>query len=339
MTIDDIWPQYKKRVGYGQIRVSELKGKFVAIDCAAILEYPLRCMAKKNYLPSINPFTDTVDDDVVDARWLGNVIKRLDEYYAAGFVPVVVYDGPKHRFKLETDKKRAAVQEAAVADLEMLGMMEDDTPASRKRAHQCLLKINNVPQKSKARLFALVQTLGVPYVISTGEAERTCALMNRDGAVHAAITPDGDFLACGGLLQLKEKCVISHNNIGYDGYVTAELQPFLDVLEVSFDSFQQICIMSGTDMNTKIGGVSWKGAEDAVKKYGSITSYGEQTGKPIACLNHLEVHEECFRVIPWKESVSAFDLSPQLLEAEARALAEEYGAVKQLEVFLRRRAM
>lgn len=338
MTIDDIWPQYKKRVGYGQLRVSELKGKLVAIDCAAILEYPLRCMAKKNYLPSINPFTEVVDDDVIDAWWLGRVIKRLDDYYSAGFIPVVVYDGPKHRFKSETGKKRAATQESALADLEMLNMMGEDTLATRKRAYQCLLSINNVPHKSKAKLASLVRALGVPYVVSTGEAERTCALMNRDGVVHAAITPDGDYLACGGLLQLKEKCLISHNNIGYDGYVTAQLQPFLDALEVSFDSFQQICIMSGTDMNVKVRGVSWKGAESAVKQYGSITAYGEQTLRDITCLNHLAVYAECFRVIPWEQSVSEFDLAPRILEAEARELAEGYNAVKQLEVFLRRRA-
>ena len=337
MTIDDHWPQYKKRVGYGQIRTSELKGKLIAIDSAAVLEHPLRCMAKKNYLSTINPFTDAVDNDVIDTRWLANVVKRLEEYYAAGFTPVVVYDGDKHRFKAETDKKRAAVQESAVADLEMLRAMEEDTVISRKRARQCLQLIDRMPRASKAKMLILLQALGVPYVQSTGEAERTCALMNREGVVYATITPDGDFLPCGGLLQLKEKCMISHNNIGYDGYVTAQVQPFLNALELSFEDYQQVCIMAGTDMNTKVRGTSWVGAEEAIKTYGSITAYGERTGVDITSLNHIAVYEECFKIVPWKETMSSFDLSPPLLEEEARALCEKYNAIKQLEAFLKKR--
>ena len=341
MGIEDIWKQYKTRVGYGTVISGTLRGTSVAVDSAAVLGHPLRCVAKNNYLTTINPFSGTVDHDAVDRLWLPNVIRRLAEYYSEGFTPIIVFDGPSHVLKQRTIEKRALVQEQASADLDVVRTMQSDTPSSRSEALKCLKKIDNMPRPSKDKLLALVIALGVPYVIAAGEAERTCALMNRDGVVRAAITPDGDFLACGGVLQLKEKCKITHGNIGYDGYVTAEQQPLLSALGVSFEIFQQICIMSGTDMNHNIKGISWGsetcGAEAALKKYGSIAQYSAATGKDITCLNHLTVYEECFKTIPWKDSVTSFDFCPVLQEDEAHRMAADYNATKHLATLMRHR--
>ena len=331
---------YKTKVGYRSIIASDLRGKLIAVDNAAVLDYPLRCVAKSNHLRDINPLVDEIDEAFVDRKWLKSVINRITEYYGEGFTPVSAFDGPRSNLKARTARERAAVQKKAEDELAALKSIVDPTQADVDRALKCLAQIDRVPKESRDKCRELLRVMGVPYVVSTGEAERTCALMNHDGVVYATITPDSDYLAGGGLLQLTKKMTIQSGGIGLPGFETAEQGPLLQALGVSFDVYQQICIMAGNDMNENLKhpvtgkGQSFAFALKEMKKHGTIANFAAATGRDVSPLNHEQVYEECFKVVPWKSTVSEYDLSPTGDDARARELARLYGASTEMERFI-----
>ena len=333
MTIKGLWEYYKAKVGLRRILASSLRGCRIAVDASAILFHPLRYVAKKNYLRTINPLTDPIDEADIDRRWLKMVLKRIIEHLQDGIVPVIVLDGPRHPLKAVTGAARAATEaksRAAFATLVATG--SDDTEQAIKH----LTQSDVVPQASKDKFRRVVESLGLPYVVSTSEAERTCALMNRDGVVAAGFTSDSDFMAFGGLVQLKDKCIVSKNSVGWNGFETAAIQPLLDSLEVDFRQFQEICIMSGTDFNQSIRMLSWGGAVPAIKQYGSIYNFGVCTGRDVSCLNADEVYREMFQIVPWWQTVSEqhLEFAP---ECDTSYFAG-WGADAEVEEFLRWRA-
>lgn len=305
MTIKGLWLYYKKSVGYGKIILSDLKGKLVAIDAFAVMFYQLRCAAKKVYLGSINPVLDDVDEDVIDERWFRNALGKITGYLSEGVIPVLVYDGPKNEMKEETLAKREKVQSDAKKSLLLLKEKyeDDEIPENDlEKARQCLMKINAVPQNSRERFIKFFKDLGIPWVLALGEAEKTCALMNRDGIVAASITPDSDYMAYGGLLQLTTKTKVRRGITTYDGYETASLDKMLESLEMNLELFQEVCIMSGTDMNENIKNCSWCSAVKHMKKHESITRFARKTKTDVTSLNHLEMRKE-FAVVPWRSTV------------------------------------
>jgi len=304
MTINGIWEAYKA-IGYRSLIGSKLRGCRAAVDIAAVLGHPLRSIAKKTYLRNINPFSDTVDEDAVDRAWLKMCLKRYNEYLEDGIEPIIVYDGPRCRLKEATCLNRQKPEIEARAKFQQLVA---DGCADHAGAIKCLEKINVVPQTSKDKFRALFVALGAPYVQSTGEAERTCALMNREGIVDYGITPDGDFLACGGRYQLTSKTQIAEDGICHNGFQTAELDKFLTHLGLDFDTFQQLCIMSGTDFNQNIKQLSWGRAYPLIKRYGSIDAIAAATGLDVSILNHHQVYDECFKIVPWETTVSEIHL-------------------------------
>lgn len=313
MTITGLWPYYKKHVQYGQVRSSEFRGKKLAAD-AADSYYAHRSVCKKEHLRRINPFSVEVDDTVIDTTWLNRSLLAMIDHLSQGYVPVLVFDGKKSPLKTaKAGVERGAVASKAVAELASLRLQYKDThhlvvPApDQKKARELLEKIDRVPQASKERYMSFFKELGLPWVQSTGEAERTCALLNRDGVCAAVLSSDGDSLACGANLVLRERMEVSVDGHMVPGFSTAELEPLLDSLKIDFPLFQELCIMSGTDFNKNMKGIGFGKALPLLREYKSIRKIGEHGKYDISVLNHKEVKKE-FAVVPWEQTASAWQL-------------------------------
>lgn len=158
----------------------------------------------------------------------------------------------------------------------------------------------------------LLNLLGVPYYVAYCEAETMCSDLCKRGIVDAVLSEDSDVLAYGSPYLLnninttKETCIkVDFNNI-------------LKELELTYDSFLDMCIMCGCDYNDTIPGVGVVNAYKLMKEYNSIDNFenylnnnlDEESVKKlnkieIKCLNNIQLlnHNRC------RELFKEYDIS------------------------------
>lgn len=312
MTIGGIWDYYGKKVGYGEIAASELRGKAVSTDISVFM-HRQRAVCKKDYLKRINPFSTDVDNDAIDKVWLARVLRQVMRYLTLGFLPIVVFDGKKSKLKMDNAGVKRSKPVASAE--EQLGALREKhagrdpllIPASDQALARTLLeRVDRMPNKSVQKCKTLFQDLGIPWVQSKGEAERTCSLMNRQGLVAAVISVDGDCLAFGAQLILREeKDIYDSEGFGSTGFVTAEIEPLLDSVGMDFSLFQQLCIMAGTDFNQNMKGISFNKAIPLLRQHKSIARLSKVMDTTI--LNYEQVKKE-FEIVDWKETAESWSL-------------------------------
>ncbi|CAH6421353.1 XPG family DNA repair endonuclease [uncultured virus] len=347
MTIGGIWAYYAKNVGYGKLASSELRGKLVVVDCPGNM-HRMRAVCKKEYLYRINPFATEVDNDAIDRTWLTKSLQQVIEYMSLGFIPIMVFDGKKSHLKVSNaGSDRLAIAKKAADKLQAL---RDEyaavdpliiPSAAISSARTLLESIDRVPRASVEKYKNLMKSLGIPWVQSLGEGERTCSLMNLQGACEAVISVDGDCLAFGAKLILRERInVFNEDGFGEVGFSTAEIQPLLEQVGMEFPLFQQLCIMAGTDFNKNIRGIGFNKAIPLLVEHGSISRVGKKTKHDISILNHREVSKE-FTIVPWQETADTWslDLMHDLASDEEILTSYDIGALSESLARAKRRAI
>jgi 5'-3' exonuclease len=333
MTIKGLWVCYNK-IGYTTVTARSLRGQRVYIDIYGSM-YKLRPTSKQIYLSRINPFVTPVDEDEIDIHFIERMLALIIKYTIQGLMVVLVYDGPKDKMKAKELAKRAVQSTKAKAEIKKLkkkyGDMDEYLISSqaKKQYRAYLEKIDVVPHTSKEKIKDFFFNLGFPYVQSLGEAERTCALMNRQLGGYIMST-DGDCFACGGLRVLRNDTKVTNNGLEEHAYELATLDILLNHLDISFETFQDLCIMSGTDFNSNIPNLSWGKALPLLKKYKSIERIGRKTDHDIDSLEYIEVRKR-FEIIPWEQTVSANKLDITFNETLEKKTLKQYGLRRKLD--------
>lgn len=110
----------------------------------------------------------------------------------------------------------------------------------------------------------VLDALGVPHVPAVGEAEATCAVLNRRGMVAAVLSEDTDVLAYGAPVFL--------HRINLTDFTVSciEHDALLRALHLSAAQFLDFCIMCGTDYNTNIPRIGPDKSYRFLQRYGDI---------------------------------------------------------------------
>ncbi len=106
--------------------------------------------------------------------------------------------------------------------------------------------------------------MGVPYIVSKGEAETLLANLSRDGIIDCIISEDTDVLVGGGKIFLRDFMTESNQVTEYC------LQGILDNLEFTYDQFIDMCILCGCDYTTKVSNVGPITAHKLIKTHTNI---------------------------------------------------------------------
>ena len=331
MTIGGIWLYYGKKVGYGKLAASELRGKLVAVDCPGNM-HRMRAVCKKNYLRGINPFAVEVDNEAIDTVWLVRSLQQVIEYLLLGFVPIMVFDGKKSELKIaKAGAERLAASKKAENSLQELRDEYSGTdpllvPATAvAKARTLLESIDRMPRASVQKYKSLIKELDIPWVESNGEGERTCSLLNAQEICHAVLSVDGDCFPFGANLILRERIdMVNDEGFGVIGFSTAEIEPMLDSVGMDFSLFQQLCIMAGTDFNHNIKGLGFNKAIPLLREHKSIRAIGKNTKHDVSILNYKEVRKE-FAIVPWEETASDWSLDMVQNVASDEEVLTRYG--------------
>jgi flap endonuclease-1 len=121
----------------------------------------------------------------------------------------------------------------------------------------------------------LFDILRVPYTTAPDEAERFASHLCVHGKIDAVLSEDTDVLAYGTPLFLT-KIDIYKNTV-----VELKHPEILECVEMSRDSFTDLCIMCGCDYNDNIYGYGWKKCYDLIKSNETIE----------ACIEEIKILE------------------------------------------------
>lgn len=319
MGIDGFWPWYNKNAKYETILAEVFKGKYVGVDADNIM-YKHRSVKMKIYTRDLNPFSDEIDHDLIDEKWIEKIAEDcIIRYMKDGQMTIFVFDGnDKDPLKLNELKRRSDVKQPAKKEYKKMkkkykGKKMSAIPeADLKKGRQHIATYEIVPKESRQRFIQFIKDVGLPWIEAKTEAERVCVLINREGLTCATDSQDSDCIACGGLVVIRERITVPRGNGMIGAYKCATLQACLNKLNVKLEKFQEMCIMAGTDFNEKIPRVSFAKSASLIKIHGSIKRYGKETCTSTKCINYKEVKSR-FDVIPWKETVSAYSfvINPQ----------------------------
>jgi 5'-3' exonuclease len=146
-----------------------------------------------------------------------------------------------------------------------------------ERKQKTLVKISSEDFALTKELFDILR---VPWYDAPLEAETICADMCKQGLVAGVLSEDTDVLAYGSPVLISTLDSAS-------GVCTRVCHgQILQELELTVDSFLDLCIMSGTDYNKNIPQIGPERACNLIQKYGDIDAIRENTAMDVDVLNH-----------------------------------------------------
>jgi flap endonuclease-1 len=120
-----------------------------------------------------------------------------------------------------------------------------------------------------------MDVLGVPVIDSTTDAEKTCAQLQLEGLVDYTVTDDTDAFTFNAIKQNKDKIYIW------------DLDIILKELDMSYDSFVDLCILSGCDYCNTIKRIGPITSFNIIKKHKNIENFIENNTNYIIPENYL----------------------------------------------------
>lgn len=191
--------------------------------------------------------------------------------------PVFIFDGrppEEKKHTLDNRKKLKKKIHTQVLTLKANLLLTNDTAkiteVKNKIANlekRLVYVDNNVIQSSKK----ILNLMNILYIDAPSEAEQLCSILSRLNIVDGVISDDTDTLACGSKIILRN----FNNKQDYVSYYN--FTGILYELGLNYDSFLDLCILLGTDYNSKIKNMNYKSAYKLIKTHKNIESISENT--------------------------------------------------------------
>jgi len=222
--------------------------------------------------------------------YLETLLREVRWLRACGCQPVYVVDGEAPAEKAEEAQRRSDVRTALAQRLHEAQLRLEAAPGDpeasalvQKLEKQCVLVTPEMRDHSKAVLDAL----GVPFVVAPAEAERCLAHLLRARRLDVVVTEDVDVLVCGAPAYVKNAARLAYQM--EEGGVDAPGKPYAEVielqsvlagLELSYGGFVTMAVLAGCDFAPKLPRMGPATAWKLVKKVSEDVS---------ECLDALKV--------------------------------------------------
>ena len=218
--------QFVKRECPGAIKTvtfADLSGKIVVVDASI---YMYRFMA--------------------DQALLENMYIMITLFQMRGIIPIFIFDGKPPDEKRHILNRRTRLKRIAETHYNQVKTTLDLTCCRRTLDDEHLLKVLKrrfirLQDADFERAKALMQSLGVNYIVAPGEADALCAQMVLKRKAHACLSDDTDMFVYG--------CprVLRHLNLLDETMTMYNMSQILNLLGITMTEFRQICVVSGTE--------------------------------------------------------------------------------------------
>lgn len=189
---------------------------------------------------------------IADGGLLENVYIMIALFRDHNIIPIFVFDGkaPVEKYKLLA--KRNAEKKAAENKYYKIKMQLSET----KNWNDSTTELYNdmiILKKKFIRLRAediikvqsLMDAFGVTYIEAEGEADVLCAKIVQKKHAYACLSEDMDLFVYGCPRVLRYLSLMNKTVVLYS------LDKILKDLDITFQEFKELCILSGTDYNTE----------------------------------------------------------------------------------------
>uniref|UniRef100_A0A6C0LK74 XPG N-terminal domain-containing protein n=1 Tax=viral metagenome TaxID=1070528 RepID=A0A6C0LK74_9ZZZZ len=209
-----------------QISLWELKGKTIAVDA------------------SIYMYRFQGDGGLIEGMYQMVSLMRHN-----GIIPIFVFDGippPEKRELIE--KRKQDKKEAERKFKEIKGQIaashdEDDVADLEAEADQLRRQFVRITGNDIVDVKNLLHIMGISYYESIGESDNICVKMVQKKVAFACLSEDMDMFIYGCPRVLRYLSLLKSSVVMY------HLAGILTSLHLPFDSFRDICVLSGTDYN------------------------------------------------------------------------------------------
>lgn len=206
--------------------ITDYVGTKIAID-SSILMYKYRYQAQESK----------------DSHVFG-FFQRTCYYLRRGILPVFVFDGTPPTEKQCVLEKRSNHKLRLQEKIDSLRNRSYSTDTDQK-IEKLGRQIIYVTKQHRHECKYLLRLLGIPIVDAFGEAEASCAEMQKQNLVQYTLTEDSDALTFGSPTILRSAKKV-------DTLLEISLSDVLRELGMSYESFVDFCILCGCDYTSTI---------------------------------------------------------------------------------------
>lgn len=203
--------------GVRKILLSDLAGKKIVIDTSI-------------YMYRFNENNEMIE----------NFYSMILFFKQTGIIPLFIFDGITPKEKIDTIKERQNERDDAE---QQINAIENDKNLSSQVLHSLKRKCTRVCNKERKLLKELFDNCGVMYQYAHGEADSVCANYVIKGEAWACLSDDMDLFVYACPRVIRYFSLVTKTAILYN------IEDILRDMNMSFDMFQTICILSGTDYN------------------------------------------------------------------------------------------
>jgi len=277
---------------FTRIKFTDIMNKRVAIDANNWMHVN---MYFANSSVSKNLTTDFEQENnrpIVIKNWLDMCLSFSRSWLEYKIVPIFVFDGAYPEEKSGThssrqDRKTKIRNEISLLKTQLTSFSTSAADPNLKSKEEITARLKSllgqdttVNKDDSKILMDVLKNIGIPVITAPGEAEKHCAYLNKHGYCDYVFTSDSDAL-CFGAENLINK-IIKENNETF--LQTVRIKDVLTHLDISFETFIDLCIMSGCDYNTNMKGVAVGTSYKLLKQCKKIENLDKKYD--VSCLKH-----------------------------------------------------
>ena len=301
MGISNLNPFLKEKCpeAFKDIPYSYFRGKRVAVDSDNIL-MKLMSRSHKEIVNQTDVCSKEPDRKEIIDRWLFHLREEINKFLKFGITLIFVFDGKYIDEKSQTQMKRRKDKQKMVDDakkmkdkileideLERTSQMVTDL---RKKMHH----LGTIKSEEKELVRKILKAIGFPVLLATEEGEKLCAMLAVEGFVDAVWSKDSDILAMGCPLSFSDEAGWVYNTETMKTEMSVKsivFKPILSALKMEYDTFLDLCIMSGCDFNSNIPQLAIKKAYKLLLEHKSIDNLPSTLDEKKQILNHTRCRE------------------------------------------------
>ena len=314
-----------------EIPISYFSGRRISIDASYFIHtfFSVSC---KQVISITNVNYEDPDKDKIFNYWVNGIIKKLHYLISEGITPIMIFDGDDVPAEKEiarsgrTGKRKKARLDIIDLREKLEGPISEEDKEIEKKLKKNFEKCMSKTGDDISKIIIIIKSLGIPVIQATGEAERLCTALCKQGLTSGVYSNDTDNLPHG-CPYLITKIVGSRNatcNV-------TNLNTILEGLNYDLNQFIDLCIMFGCDYNKNIKGIGLKRAFKLINEYCSIDDLPEKLGKIELNRDSLD-YKRCrtlFANIDYTELTLddeiTIDINKDVFGVETRTILNSYG--------------
>lgn len=266
-----------------EVRLSAFRGYGIAID-AGTLSFSNYHTAMKTVVNKTDVCTMQINLNEVRRIFLIQMRLSIESFINAGIIPIYVTDGPNAPPEKEQARSKRRKQRedllTRIDDLEtkIYSLEPRHRTAAMTGELRKLYARNTYPRQSDTDAVEfMLETMGIPVIRSTGEAEWPCVKLCREGYCVAVYSKDTDCMVHRAPIMICDK-VKSRRRSKYTGVtetmVKVNVYPMiLRELGWTPERFTDLAIIMGCDYNNKLKGVGREVLFELMSTYERIEDF------------------------------------------------------------------